>query len=111
LPERMIVRGNQEQLYAILRNLIENAIAHAPPGTEVRIVRTEAGMAVEDVGPGIPAEMREAVFERFARGSWTSVPGTGLGLSIAREAARMMGANIRLEDNQPRGARFVVAFS
>jgi signal transduction histidine kinase len=110
LPPTHIVRGMSEHLHAILRNLIENAISHAPAGTEVRVHVERGAIVVEDQGPGVPREMREAIFERFARGAWTATQGSGLGLSIAREAARRMNAELSVEGDPPQGARFVLAF-
>lgn len=107
--ETMLVRGHREHLTPILRNLIENAINHAPAASEVVIgCDAHAGrITVTDAGPGVPAQMREAIFERFTRGAWTTSSGSGLGLSIAREAAARIGAAIRLA-NTAKGACFIV---
>ncbi len=86
----------------ILDNLIENAIRYGPPGTTVRVeTAAEDGggvVAVSDDGPGIPAEDRERVFERFYRGSngRRAGPGTGLGLAIVRQLALRWGGDARL---------------
>jgi len=69
-------------------------------------------MWVEDRGPGIAQEERDAVFEKFYRGSRASgraPSGTGLGLAITREIVRSHGGTIRVEDVTPHGARFVIA--
>jgi signal transduction histidine kinase len=108
--QRLMVTAGVEQLHSVLRNLIENAIAHAPAGSEVRILAKGAALIVEDHGPGVPEPMREAIFERFARGPWTAAAGSGLGLSIAREAARQMRARLWVEGNTPSGARFILSF-
>ena len=66
---------------------------------------------VEDGGPGIPSEQREAVFQKFYRGprSLRQVPfGTGLGLAIVREIVQAHEGTIRIEDVLPHGARFVI---
>jgi signal transduction histidine kinase len=86
----------------ILDNLIENAIRYGPPGTTVRVeTAAEDGggvVAVSDDGPGIPAEDRERVFERFYRGSngRRAGPGTGLGLAIVRQLALRWGGDAML---------------
>src|SRR6185312_15101482 len=68
--------------------------AHARDGT--------ARVEVADSGPGVPADRREAVFDRFVRleGS-RSTPGNGLGLSLVRAVARLHGGEAWLEDNAP----------
>jgi signal transduction histidine kinase len=110
LPEKLIINGVAEHLHAILRNLLENAISHAPPGSEIRILADGAAIVVEDHGTGVPEDMRGAIFERFTRGTWTKAQGSGLGLSIAQEAARRMNARLSVEGNLPTGARFRLAF-
>jgi two-component system, OmpR family, sensor histidine kinase TctE len=110
LPSNFVITGVVEHLHAILRNLIENAISHAPPGSEVKIKTDDAAIFVEDQGAGVPEEMREAIFERFTRGTWTKAHGSGLGLSIAQEAARRMNARISVTGNVPTGSRFVLRF-
>jgi signal transduction histidine kinase len=68
-------------------------------------------LAVEDRGPGIPADARERVFERFFRldaGRSRARGGTGLGLAIVRHLARAMGGDVRVEAAEPTGSRFVV---
>jgi signal transduction histidine kinase len=90
----------------ILANLLSNAWRHGRPSRDgspgrlrVRLVAEGDGSCVEvaDDGPGIPAGERDAVFDRFRRGSGaTSVRGTGLGLALSRELARAMGGSLRL---------------
>jgi len=65
---------------------------------------------VDDDGPGIPPERREAIFERFVRGGGSGDPaGTGLGLAIVRRAARMLGGEVALGPGlDGRGAGFAV---
>jgi signal transduction histidine kinase len=62
----------------------------------VRIVARGSTLAVEDDGPGIPAEHREQVFARFTRLEGSRAFGSGLGLAIARELAERMGGELRL---------------
>ena len=64
-------------------------------------------LTVEDDGPGVPAELRERVFERFVRGDGDRGSSSGLGLSIVRAVAESHGGTVTLEDADP-GARFVV---
>jgi two-component system OmpR family sensor kinase len=83
------------------RVLVENALVHTPPETNVRVyARREGGeavLAVQDDGPGIPPEHAEHLFERFYRIDGAKASGSGLGLAIARELAEAMGGRIELE--------------
>jgi len=66
---------------------------------------------VSDDGPGIPAEARQRVFERFSRLDAQSTAGSGLGLAIVSEIAQRHGATVELADGpQGRGTRVTVAF-
>jgi two-component system sensor histidine kinase CiaH len=75
----------------VLRVLIENVIAHTPPGTPIEVttglVDGHARLMVADGGRGVPAEQRAAIFERFARVDAARTPGTGTGLGLAIVAA------------------------
>jgi two-component system sensor histidine kinase QseC len=101
-PEAVGIVGDRQSLTTLLDNLIENAVKHSPAGGVVRVVVTTgaggASVAVEDSGPGIPAELRERVFERFFRAPDQALPGSGLGLSIVRSVADAHGAVVSLDD-------------
>lgn len=98
----------------LLRNLVGNALLYAGRGAEVT-VRVEGRMGyvaleVEDNGPGIRQELREAVLKRFRRGGNES-PGTGLGLPIVEEIAALYGGAMRLEDGAGgQGLKVIVTF-
>jgi signal transduction histidine kinase len=109
--EALAVRGAAEPVEAMLRNIIENAVQHAPAGSEVAIrLGPDAVVAVEDAGPGIPAALRGQVFERFWRGPWSRHAGSGLGLAIVREAGARIGAAVALEEAPSGGARVALRF-
>ena len=95
------VRAQAAELHEALANLVHNAIKHTPPHGNISVgVRIEGGLAVADVcdnGPGIAAESRERLFERFSRRALDS-GGAGLGLAIARAYARRNGGDIELRD-------------
>jgi len=75
-----------------LRNLVKNAVAHAPPDTEVAVtVYPDGGMSVADRGAGVAPEDWARVFERFWRGRGERQSGGGLGLAIVAEIARAHG--------------------
>jgi signal transduction histidine kinase len=94
----------------VLDNLLDNAIRHGGERVEIA-VNTAPGwvrVAVSDDGPGIPASIRDRVFERFSREGAPST-GFGLGLAIARALAEAQGGRLSLDDGAG-GARFVVDF-
>jgi signal transduction histidine kinase len=109
------VRGDSELLTRAVRNLLANARRHAGDSGRVLLGATAAGdrvtVAVEDDGPGIPAAVRDRVFERFHRVDESRVRdsgGSGLGLAICREIVAAHGGRIWVEDSPLGGAR--VAF-
>jgi len=102
-----VVLGDGGSVFILLRNLVENAIHHAPPGTVVRIRCGREGVSVEDQGPGVEASDVSRIFDRFWRGQHRRDLGAGLGLSICREIATAHGWTIDVENLHP-GARFTV---
>jgi signal transduction histidine kinase len=92
--------GDEGRVLQIGRALTTNALVHTPVGTHVVIRCRRQGerahLSVEDDGPGIPTQYREAVFGRFYRVDGSMASGSGLGLSIARELAKLMGGAVRL---------------
>jgi two-component system, OmpR family, sensor kinase len=114
LPGPVMLSGVADDLHRLAGNLVENALIHTPPGTPVTVsVRREGDSAVLEVadrGPGVPAPLRERVFERFARGSGDTARagGSGLGLAIVKAVADGHGGRVQLLDAPDGGARFVV---
>jgi two-component system sensor histidine kinase ChvG len=113
------VRGRDERLGQVFRNLVDNAVSFSPPGGKVIVTATQhdiiARVTVEDEGPGIPPDNLESIFERF----YTERPGetfgrnSGLGLSIARQIIEGAGGRIFAENRGPNneegsGARLIV---
>lgn len=118
LPDDLpLVRVDFAQWARALQNLLENALAYSGAGQSVRVGASadahEVRMWVEDTGPGVAAEERTAIFDKFYRGKASStVPsGTGLGLAITREIVKSHGGRIWVEDVEPHGARFVIALT
>lgn len=109
------VAGDPALLQTLMRNLIDNAVRYSPRGGRVRVtVAAEPGaavLAVSDQGPGIPAEERERVWERFHRVLGSGEPGSGLGLSIVRRIAELHGAKAALAPGEgDRGLTVTVRF-
>jgi two-component system, OmpR family, sensor kinase len=108
------VTGVADDLHRLAGNLVENALIHTAPGTPVTVsVRREddsAVLEVADRGPGVPAALRERIFERFARGAGdaTRSGGSGLGLAIVKAVTDAHGGRVELLDAPDGGARFVV---
>lgn len=103
------------RLQRVLVNLLENAARYAGGATAIRIEPggpARVAIAVEDRGPGVPPELREAIFNRYERGRAATDPtmakGTGLGLALAAQHVRLHGGTIRVEDNPGGGSRFVI---
>jgi signal transduction histidine kinase len=102
--ENAVAAGDEQRIVQVLRNLVENAFVHTPPGTRV-ILRAErtrgrTALSVEDDGPGVPPEQIDHVFERFYRGDGTRASGSGLGLAIAHELALVMDGTLTV-DSRP----------
>jgi signal transduction histidine kinase len=99
-----------EDVAIMFDNLIENALAYAPSGTDVSLevgaTETTAFVAVLDEGPGLAEGEQSLVFERFARGTaGATAPGTGLGLAIVRTLAEQWKGSATLTNRHPSGAR------
>jgi two-component system OmpR family sensor kinase len=112
-PDPVTVTGVADDLHRLAGNLVENALIHTPAGTPVTVsVRRDGSSAVLEVadrGPGVPRDMRERVFERFARaGGDGTRRGSGLGLAIVRAVVDAHGGRVELLDAGGGGARFVV---
>ena len=103
-----IALGNQQLLAQAIANLLDNALKYTPAGGCVTLTvkgpegERGACVSVADTGPGIPAEQRESVLRRFVRlEASRSSPGNGLGLSLVDAVARLHGARLEMDDNNP----------
>ncbi len=97
----------------IVENLIANAAAHTPAGSRIKIRCWREGdaalIAVEDEGTGVPADLRDKVFEAFYRGpDAVRTPGSGMGLSLVARLAEMHGGRAWVQDRDGGGASFRV---
>jgi signal transduction histidine kinase len=107
------VLGDELRLRQAIENLVGNAIKHTPEDTDVIITidaTDERGiLTVEDFGPGVPEDQREAIFERFTQLNRVSGnAGLGLGLYIVRTIAESHGGSVRVEAADSGGAKFVL---
>ena len=116
-PGPVQAMGDATALTALARNLADNAVRYSPEGARV-VVRVEplrgqgARLVVDDSGPGVPAEERERVFDRFWRREATAATtsGTGLGLAIVKSVAERHGAKVQLGSSPLGGLRVEVVF-
>jgi signal transduction histidine kinase len=105
------VKANAHAIEDALRNLIENAVVHAPAGTEVTVTVDRAGrIEVADRGSGVPPNDRENIFKRFWRGTGGKKEGAGLGLAIVSEIMRAHRGSVSVADNPGGGALFTLSF-
>ncbi|GLZ31664.1 two-component sensor histidine kinase [Lentzea sp. NBRC 105346] len=106
----VVVLADRRRLDRVLTNLLDNAERHA--GGPVRLAVTRAAdcvrLEVDDAGPGVPPELRERIFERFARGTRGGDSGSGLGLALVSEHVKRHGGRVWVQDRCPIGAQFVV---
>jgi two-component system OmpR family sensor kinase len=109
----VVVVGDDERLAQVAHNLVRNALAHTPPGTDVvvstGVAQTMGYIKVTDNGPGIPPAVTGRVFDRFYQGDPSrSAPGTGLGLAIVRAIAEALHGTAEVAASPEGGASIVV---
>lgn len=111
--EHVLVRGDANTLEVALRNLVENALNHTPVGSEVEISVSaqQRSFSVLDRGPGVAADDRDRIFERFWRHQRNTMDGAGLGLSIVSRIVAAHGASIQVSERAAGGAVFTIAFA
>ncbi|CAM5771283.1 sensor histidine kinase [Labrys miyagiensis] len=105
-PAPLPVNGHPTLLREMVTNLVENALRYTSAGGTVTVrMRATGGstviLRVEDNGPGIPADEREKVFERFYRRLGSGIEGTGLGLAVVKEIVSSHEGQIELADRLP----------
>jgi len=110
-PDGLKFRGERQDLEEMVGNLLDNACkwAAARAGVSARLAPATAGrnllaISVEDDGPGLAPDKRDAALRRGERLDETK-PGSGLGLAIVRETAAMYNGTLRLEDAALGGLR------
>jgi PAS domain S-box-containing protein len=113
-PDQVLARVDAAQVERIVENLVANAIRYTPPGTPIWVsaIGDHEGvqLVVEDAGPGVPAELRESIFEPFRQGNQvvSHNPGVGIGLSLVARFAAIHGGSAWVEERDGGGASFRV---
>jgi two-component system sensor histidine kinase KdpD len=113
------LRVDERAVAEVIYVLLENAAKYSPPGGVIRLAAQPGAqdmvrLTIEDHGPGVPAELRERVFDKFFRAMRDGdlsgqKPGTGMGLAIAKGIVEAHGGQIWIENtNESRGTRVVV---
>ena len=112
-PEALAAQVDGEKVRRILLNLLSNAFKFTPGGGSITVAlecaADRARISVRDNGPGVPATLRESVFERFRQGDEGTARqhgGTGLGLAIVREFAELHGGKAVVTETPGGGALF-----
>ena len=115
-----LIEGDEQKLYDLIHNLIENAIKYTPSSGKVNVSvenkNNKICLIVEDTGKGIPKDDQPNVFERFYRGDNVNQAGNesgaGIGLAIVKEIANLHDATIEIDSrNEKPGSRFYVYFN
>jgi signal transduction histidine kinase/FixJ family two-component response regulator len=114
----IVARADPERLDQILLNLLSNAVKFTPVGGRIGVevlpnpdAPDTVAVRVTDSGIGIPAEHFDAIFQPFVQlqaGRTRSAQGSGLGLAIARDLARGMGGDLRVESREGEGSTFIL---
>jgi len=111
----LTVRVDRALLAMILTQYIDNALKYSTPKTPIGITtrtsRTEVVISVHNLGPTIPIEDRERIFDRFYRSPDLndSIPGTGIGLSVVRKAAEAHHGHVWVISDDKEGTTFFVS--
>ena len=118
-PEESFIETDSKRVRQVLDNLISNAVKYGAQGQVTLTVEAKAAgpdsrggewvaLSVADVGPGIPEEKREQVFQEFTRLDPAAPHGAGVGLAISRRIARLLGGDITLSSELGRGSTFTL---
>lgn len=114
--EPVLTRTDPDRFSQVILNVLANAIRFSPAGgvvtVQINAIDTCARIAIEDQGPGVPANFREEIFSRFSTAGKDQrglrKEGTGLGLFICRRLMAELGGSITLDEDHQQGARFLI---
>lgn len=97
-----------------LLNIMKNCVEHTPENHRLYLTMTEnaiySEIVIEDEGPGIPADERRKIFERFYQGKNTSEGSVGIGLALSADLIRQQNGTVKAENRKEGGARFIIRF-
>lgn len=114
IAPNLSIEADRQLLARIFANLFDNELKYVPAGGTILLSALANGsnveIRVEDDGPGIPLEMRDKIFERFARldPSRTLSGGAGLGLSLVKAFAQLLQGDVRVAESSLGGAAFIL---
>jgi signal transduction histidine kinase len=115
LPDSIHLKADPLLIQILINNLLDNAVKYSPRSASVQVKlgqgTSSVEMSIADQGPGIPDEEKGKIFKRFYRIGNESVrtnQGTGLGLYLCKKITTDHRGSIRVSDNQPSGANFIV---
>jgi len=111
-PNIPLFRFDKGMLEQVIYNLLNNAVQHTPPDTQIDVTATGHELLeviIEDNGKGFPEEERAKVFDKFYRLKRSRAGGTGLGLSIVKGFVEAMKGRVQLENRATGGARFTIS--
>ncbi|MET0594833.1 MAG: ATP-binding protein, partial [Polyangiaceae bacterium] len=115
-PETLYGEVDANKVHRILMNLLSNAFKFTPPEGNVRCMLGDRDgaliLTIDDSGPGVPVEQRDAIFDRFFQGEVSSTRrfgGTGLGLAIVKDFVELHRGSIAVSTSPEGGARFTVS--
>jgi two-component system phosphate regulon sensor histidine kinase PhoR len=114
-PHLPPVLVNADQMQAVVRNLLDNAIKYTPSSGTITLSATamphEVQIAVADTGPGIPPESLPRIFDRFYRvdkARSRALGGAGLGLSLVKDIVEAYGGWVEVQSEVGQGSRFTL---
>jgi signal transduction histidine kinase len=115
-PDGLMVEADPQLLRRVVSNLLENATYHAPEASPISVVAERSGEApglrllVCDQGAGVPAELKDEIFDRYVRlkSRLDTRPSRGLGLTFCRLVMTLHQGRIWVEDVVPTGSRFIL---
>lgn len=105
-----VMNGHPLLLNLLMRNLLDNALRYAPPGSQIQFTLNARTITIEDNGSGVSDEQLARLGERFWRPPGQTQTGSGLGISIVKNIAQLHGIRIAFSHVQPQGLRVTLSW-